>query len=209
MSAQVYDEKPVPASKGAIVLFDGKSLSDWTHTNARPATWTLADGMMEVNIGSGDIQTKQQFGDFELHLEFWLPLMADKTSQARANSGVFLQGRYEIQVLDSYNNETYAKGECGAIYGLKSPDVNAAKPPEHWQTYDVTFRAARFDAGGKKTEIARVTVLWNGVKIHDNVEIGKPTGGGTEEGKLGLLRLQDHGNKIRYRNIWMVPKDVK
>ncbi|MBI1927256.1 DUF1080 domain-containing protein [Candidatus Poribacteria bacterium] len=209
MSAQVYDEKPVPAPKGAIVLFDGKSLSDWTHTNGRPATWTLADGMMEVNIGSGDIQTKQQFGDFELHLEFWLPLMADKTSQARANSGVFLQGRYEIQVLDSYNNETYAKGECGAIYGLKSPDVNAARPPDHWQTYDVTFRAARFDAGGKKTENARVTVVWNGVKIHDNVEVEKPTGGGTEEDKRGPLRLQDHGNKIRYRNIWIVPKDVK
>ena len=209
MSVQTHNEKLVPAPEGAIILFDGKDLSGWTHANGSPALWTLVDGTMEVKVGSGDIQTKQHLGDFELRIEFWLPLMADKTSQARANSGVFLQGLYEIQVLDSYQNETYPKGECGAIYGVKSPDVNAAKPPEQWQTYDVTFRAARFGAEGRKAENAKVTVLWNGVKIHDNVEIEKPTAGGKEEGKPGPLRLQDHGNKIRYRNIWIVPKDVK
>lgn len=205
MSAQ--EQKPVPAPKGATILFDGKDLSGWTHLDGRPASWKLVgDGSMEVSVGSGDIRTKQEFGDFELHLEFWLPLMADKTSQARANSGVFLQGLYEIQVLDSYNNETYAKGECGAIYGIKSPDVNAARPPEQWQTYDVSFRAPRFDATGKKVGNVKVTVLWNNVKIHDNVEVEKSTAGAKEEGKVGPLRLQDHGNKIQYRNIWLVPK---
>ncbi len=201
------EQNPVPAPEGAIVLFDGTDLSGWMHRDGRPAEWVLVEGgAMEVKVGSGDIQTKQTFGDFQLHLEFYLPLMADKTSQARANSGVFLQGLYEIQVLDSYNNETYEKGECGAIYGQKSPDVNAAQPPETWQTYDITFRAARFDASGNKTENARVTVLWNGVKIHDDVEMPKPTAGGAETGQPGPLRLQDHGNLIRYRNIWLVPK---
>jgi hypothetical protein len=195
----------MPAPEGAVVLFDGKDLSGWVHTDGRPATWKLVGEAMEVNVGSGDIQTEQTFGDFQLHLEFWLPLMPEATSQARANSGVFLQGLYEIQVLDSYANETYEKGECGAIYGLRSPDVNAARPPEQWQTYDVTFRTALFDVAGEKAANARVTVLWNGVKIHDDVDVERPTAGGTETDQPGPLRLQDHGNLVRYRNIWIVP----
>lgn len=205
MSASCCEEKPVPAPEGAIMLFEGKDLAGWVHQDGRPATWKLLDDMMEVNVGSGDIQTLREFGDFQLHVEFWLPLMPEATSQARANSGVFLQSLYEIQVLDSYNNETYEKGECGAIYSLKSPDVNAARPPEHWQTYDATFRAARFDATGQKTENARVTVVWNGVTIHDDFDMERPTAGGEEAGKPGPLRLQDHGNLVRYRNIWIVP----
>lgn len=202
-------QNPTSAPKGAVILFDGKNLSEWSHLNGNPATWNLIGGeAMEVNVRSGDIQTKQEFGDFDLHLEFWLPLMADKTSQARANSGVFLHGNYEIQVLDSYNNETYAKGECAAIYGVKSPDVNAARPPEQWQTYDATFQAPRFDANGNKTANAKVSLVWNGTKVHNNVEIEKPTGGGKDEKKRAPLRLQDHGNLVRYRNIWIVPKDV-
>ncbi|GAB3981191.1 hypothetical protein GCM10027615_61250 [Plantactinospora veratri] len=163
-----------------------------------------------MEVLGGDIRSRQSFGDFRLHVEFWLPnLPADVTGQARANSGIYLQDRYELQVLDSYGDTTPATNECGAIYEKLAPRVNAATAPQTWQTYDVTFRAARFDAAGVKTENARVTVVWNGVTVHDNAEINGPTGGGAPEGpSVGPIRLQDHGDpgpNLFYRNIWVEP----
>lgn len=193
------EEKPVPPPKDAIVLFDGKDLSHWTNQN-----WVVKDGYMEVNRGS--TRTKEEFGDFQLHVEFWLPLMENRKGQGRANSGLYLHGRYEIQILDSYNNPTYKTGGCGAIYGQKDPDnfEKAVKPPEKWNTFDVTFRAPRLNADGTLKEKARVTVLWNGVKIHDNVEIAD-----SRPVTQGPVLLQDHGCKVRFRNIWIVPKKAE
>lgn len=200
------------APRGAVILFNGKDAALWHQNGSNDACkWDIVDGCLVVRPGTGDIATTQEFGDYRLHVEFWLPLLADKTSQERANSGVFQQGRYEIQVLDSYHNPTYKTGGCGAIYGQKDPDKDAIIPPEHWNTYDVMFRAPRFDASGKETEFPRVTVFHNGIKIHDNVEIKVAS---TSTGKVGVqpatgpIELQDHGAKIRFRNIWIVPLKV-
>ena len=205
----IDDMSPTPPPQGAIVLFNGKDTSAWQGGGGKPCPWkVLDDGTMEVVLKTGDISTKQKFRDFQLHVEFWLPnLPPDVKSQARANSGVYLQGLYEIQVLDSYNNPTYPMGGCGAIYKKKDPDNfdTAVRPPEKWNKYDATFRAARFDATGKKTENARVTVLWNVIKVHDNYEIPGPTAGGKEGPEPGPIRLQDHHNLVRYRSIWIVP----
>src|SRR5262249_41179229 len=144
-------------------------------------------------------------------VEFWLPLMKEAKSQERANSGVYLQGRYEIQVLDSYMNDTYEKGGVGALYGILEPDHDALKkairPPEEWQTYDITFHAPRVDAGGKVTEPGRLTVALNGVTIIEGGKFDKVTGGALDDkiGEPGPIRLQDHGCKVRYRNIWIKP----
>ncbi|NEE33621.1 DUF1080 domain-containing protein, partial [Streptomyces sp. SID7982] len=157
--------------KGARVqLFDGTDQAAWQHPDGRKPEWPVSDGAMEV--AGGDLRTKQGFKDFRAHVEFWLPnLPPDVTGQDRANSGVYLQDRYEVQILDSYGDTTLADNEAGAIYTKKAPDVNAATAPETWQTYDITFRAARYDASGTKTEDARVTVVWNGVTVHDDVAI--------------------------------------
>lgn len=192
----------VPAD--AFVLFDGKDLSQWIKRNAdEPAEWKVENGYMEVTR-TGDIRTKDEFTDFQLHLEFWLPLMADCHGQARANSGVYLQGSYEIQVLDSYGLDS-KDDDCGGIYKTAPPMVNASRPPEQWQSYDVVFIAPRFDESGAKISEARTTVLHNGVVIHHDREIPKPTGGEIQRDLAGPgpLMLQDHGNAVRYRNIWI------
>ncbi|WFE20611.1 DUF1080 domain-containing protein [Solwaraspora sp. WMMD937] len=189
-----------------IVLFDGGNLSEWQHTDGRSASWPLVgDGAMEVCCG--DLRTRQAFGDFRLHVEFKVPqLPPDVTGQNRGNSGVYLQERYEIQILDSYGDPTLDNNEAGAIYLQKPPDVNAARPPETWQTYDITYRAARYDSAGEKTSDARVTLVWNGVTVHDDVAITGPTGGNIPEGPAtGSIRLQDHQNAVQYRNIWIEP----
>jgi hypothetical protein len=204
--------------KGAIVLFDGKDLSGWTTRDGKPALWKVEEGFVEIVSGKGDIMTKEKFGpDFKLHVEFWLPKMPpDVKGQARANSGVYLQGRYEIQVLDSYMNDTYANGSVGALYGIIAPDKaaqeKAIKPPEQWNTYDITFHAPRVDEVGKVTEKGRVTVVLNGVTIIDNGAFDKNTGGELDKklGTPGPVLLQDHHNKgggpnVRYRNIWIQP----
>jgi len=195
--------------KDALVLFDGTDTSKWVHRRSgRPVEWVVSDGAMEVKPGSGDILTKEKFGDFQLHLEFNVPYMPGATGQGRGNSGVYLHGLYEIQILDSYRNQTYATGGCGAIYGQKDPDFRASKPPNEWQTYDITFRAPRFGADGKVIENPRVTVLHNGVKIHDNVEIKAGPTTASLGGPLvqtGPILLQDHGNRMRFRNIWIRP----
>jgi hypothetical protein len=190
-----------------IVLFDGSDLTEWQHTDGRFPSWPrVAGNAMEVN--GGDLRTKQAFGDYKLHVEFKVPLLpADVTGQNRGNSGVYQQERYELQILDSYGDTTPANNEAGAIYTKKAADVNAAKAPEQWQTYDIDFRAARFDAAGKKTENARISVIWNGKQAHKNFEIDGGTGGNIAEGpSTGSIRLQDHGNKVQYRNIWIEPR---
>jgi hypothetical protein len=213
------EESPKPP-KGAKVLFNGKDLSDWTTRDGKEAKWKVENGVIEIVSGKGDIMTKDKFGpDFQLHVEFWLPKLPDDVKgQARANSGVYLQGRYEIQVLDCYENDTYANGSVGALYGIIAPDKEAQKkaikPPEQWNTYDITFRAPRVDDDGKVTEKGRLTVKLNGVTIIDDGKFDKHTGGELDKdlGKPGPILLQDHQNKgdgpnVRYRNIWLKPLD--
>jgi len=206
------DEPMTPAPKGAMVLLDGKDLSGWTTRDGKEAGWTVQDGYVEVAPGKGgDIMTKDKFGpDFQLHVEFWLPLMKDAKDQGRANSGVYLQGRYEVQVLDNYMNETYADGSVGALYKILTPDkeaqAKAIKPPELWNAYDITFHAPRVDDSGKVKEKGKVTVMLNGIKITEG-EFDKTTGGALNDklGESGPVLLQDHGCKVRFRNIWIKP----
>jgi hypothetical protein len=189
-----------------IVLFDGENTDEWRHTDGRLASWPLVDGRA-MQVKNGDLRTKQAFGDYRLHVEFKVPqLPPDVTGQNRGNSGVYLQERYEIQILDSYGDTTLADNEAGAIYTRKAPDVNAARPPETWQTYDIWFRAARYDATGTKVEDARVTLVWNGTVVHRDFAIPGVTGGSIPEGpSTGAIRLQDHGNAVQFRNIWLQP----
>lgn len=215
----VAEDKPSSAPPpGAKVLFDGKDLSGWvTRDGKTPAKWKVHDNYVEIVSGTGDIMTKEKFGpDYKLHVEFWLPLMKDQSGQGRANSGVYLQGRYEIQVLDCYNNKTYANGSVGALYGIIAPDEAAQKkavrPPEEWNSYDITFRAPRVDDNGKITKKGRLTVVLNGVTIIDDGTFDHVTGGALDNkaGAPGPILLQDHHNKkgaanVRYRNIWLQP----
>jgi hypothetical protein len=190
---------------GAIILLaysphKAPSLAEWANNS-----WeALADGSMVK--GGGDIRTKRGLGDMQLHLEFRCPYLPTKHGQERGNSGVYLMDRYEVQVLDSFGLVPQ-DNECGGIYKVATPKVNASYPPDVWQTYDITFRAPRFDAQGKKVKNAAVTVVQNGLTIHENVEIPGPTGGavGGPEAKEAPLRLQDHGNPVRFRNIWALP----
>jgi hypothetical protein len=206
------DEAKSEPPKGAIVLFDGKDLSGWSTLGGKPAEWPVMDGYMEVGVRKGDIRTRDTFGpDFKLHVEFWLPLMPKARDQARANSGVYLQGRYEVQVLDSYHNETYQDGSVGALYKLIAPDKKAqekaVRPPEQWNTYDITFHAPRVDNKGKVTRKGRITVNLNGIDLIKDGEFDQVTGGAMDNkiGTPGPIRLQDHGCKVRYRNIWLKP----
>lgn len=195
----------IPAD--ATVLFDGKDLSQWVKCGTdQPATWKIKDGYAETQ--DADICTKAQFGDCQLHVEFWLPLMADKTGESRANSGVFFKGfTYEIQVLDSYGRDKFGAGDCGAIYSLVPPLVIANRPPETWQKYDIIFHQPKWDAAGKKIANARVTVLLNGVLVQDNTDITAvtPNHGAAEPKGPGPIELQFHHCPIRYRNVWVRP----
>lgn len=190
----------------AVVLFDGKDLKGWVKRDGSPAAWPVKDGILTVGVRQSDILTERKFGDFQLHLEFNVPYMPDAKGQARGNSGVYLDGIYELQVLDSYKLKPQ-DNECGAIYKQVVPAVNACKPPLQWQTYDVTLQKARRE-GDKVVKKARVTVVQNGVTIIDDREIS-PTPGGMrlKEGDDGPLLLQDHHNEVQYRNIWIIPKD--
>lgn len=193
--------------ESAVVLFNGSDLSNWTTRDGGEPGWEVEDGVMAVVPRTGDIMTTERFTDHLLHLEFMTPDMPEATGQAKGNSGVFLQGRYEIQVLDSYGIAVPGMGDCGAIYNQFAPLVNACKPPLEWQTYDVIFRAPRLDDDGEIVENTRVTVLQNGLVILNNVILAGTTGAniGGGVGDPGPLLLQDHGNLVKFRNIWAVP----
>ncbi|MEP7336353.1 MAG: DUF1080 domain-containing protein [Acidobacteriota bacterium] len=203
--------KPGDAPSDAIILFDGKDLSGWKSLrDGGDAKWTVQDGFMQVKGGTGDIATKQEFGDCQLHIEWATPAEVKGDSQGRGNSGVFLMGHYEVQVLDSYQNPTYFHGQAGSVYKQHAPLVNAARKPGEWQTYDIIFSAPEFDEIGKVTKRARVTVIHNGVLVQNNVEIYGETWHDRAPSYIahpskGPLKLQDHGNPTRFRNVWVRP----
>ncbi len=198
------------APSDAVVLFDGKDLSKWQASKGGEATWFVRDGYMETKPKSGMIRTKEEFGDFQLHLEFATPEKIEGTGQGRGNNGLNIFGRYEIQILDSYNNVTYADGQAAALYGQFPPLVNASRPPGEWQTYDVIFEGPRWNEQGELTRKASVTLLHNGLIVHNKREL---LGGIThrqvlpwkQHGEKGFIELYEHGNPVRFRNIWIRP----
>lgn len=205
--ATFSDGAPPPAD--AIVLFSGSDLSQWDCDKGGDPKWKVENGYMEVAPHTGGIHTKQDFGDFQLHLEWAEPEQVHGTSQERGNSGVFLQGVYEVQVLDSYNNPTYADGQCGGMYGQTPPLVNACRKPGAWQTYDIIFEAARFGPDKELIRPASVTVIQNGLVLHHKQAFLGPTGHKIlasykkDHPERGPIGLQDHGNRVRFRNIWI------
>ena len=201
-----------PAPSDAIVLFDGTSLDNWTATDGSPTKWILKGGAMQPTKDSGYIQSKEEFGSCQLHVEFATPAKPEGDGQGRGNSGVFLMGQYEVQVLDCYNNTTYPDGQCGALYGRQKPLVNVCRKPGEWQSYDIIFHRPVFK-GDTVVKRATFTVLHNGVLIHDNVQLSGGTGweGGDSiseykpHGDKGPLQFQDHGNPVSFRNVWIRP----
>lgn len=199
---------PTAPPADAIVLFDGSSLAAWRSAGDAAANWRITDGALEVVRGTGSISTTRAFGDIQLHLEWRAVSPPRGNGQNRSNSGVFLMGRYEVQVLDSYENETYADGQAAALYGQQPPLVNASRPPGEWQSYDIVFRRPRFAADGSLQEPARITMFHNGVLVHDAATFRGATAHMREatytahEDRLPLA-LQDHGEPVQFRNIWV------
>lgn len=199
------------APSDAIILFDGKNLDAWASSKdaTKPAPWKIVDSdHMEVVPGSGGIQTKMKFGDCQMHIEFSAPDKVESESQGRGNSGLFLQNRYELQILDSYNNRTYRNGQAGSIYKDHAPLVNAMRGPLEWNTYDVIYRAPRFKKDGSLDSKATITVLHNGVLVQNNSVINGITyyiglHNYPEAHGDDVISLQDHGNKTQFRNIWI------
>ena len=203
-------DAPGQAPADSVVLFDGSDLSKWKSCkDGGEAKWKVENGYMQVEPGTGNILTDEQFGDCQLHIEWASPSEVKGESQGRGNSGVFLMRKYEIQVLDCYENPTYADGLTGGIYGQYPPLVNACRKPGEWQTYDIVWIAPRFD-GEKLVSPARVTVILNGVVLHHDKELLGPTQHRKEPAyeahpPVGPLELQDHGDLVRFRNIWYRP----
>ncbi len=198
---------PVPPPSDAMVLFNGKDLSHWRSQDSGAAQWTVRDGYFESIAGSGSIHTLEHFGDVQLHVEWAAPVPVSGTGQGRGNSGIFLMGLYEIQILDSYHNDTYADGQASAVYGQFPPLFNASRPPGEWQSYDIVFRRPRFDSSGALLRPARVTLLHNGILVQDNVEPTGPTSwlqNAPYRAHADRLpfSLQDHSSPVRFRNIW-------
>ena len=202
-------KNPVAPPSDAIIVFNGKDLSQFENKDGKDAEWKLnkGEGSVTVEKGKGNIHTKQSFGDMQLHIEFREPAVVVGESQGRGNSGIFIQGRYELQVLDCYNNKTYVNGQTGSIYKQAIPLVNVCKKPGEWQVYDVIYTAPRFKEDGSLEKPAYITVLQNNVIVQNHTELK----GGTEY--IGLptykkhgkapLELQDHGNPVSFRNIWI------
>ena len=191
----------------AVILFDGRDLSAWQHDDGSAPRWTVADGCFTVKPGTGQISTKQNFTDFQLHIEWREPEDIAGESQGRGNSGVFLQGKYEVQILDSYGNETYANGQAGSVYKQTPPLVNAMRPPGKWNVYDIIYTAPRFKADGSLQSNGFVTLLHNGVLVQNHTliqgtteYIGLPR---IQAHGAGPLVLQDHGNPVSFRNVWI------
>jgi hypothetical protein len=214
-ATEVWEPEPKVVTPGvngaapsdAIVLFDGKDLSKWSDEKGNASKWTVADGAMTVAKGTGNIKTKQTFGDIQLHIEFRTPAVVEGDGQGRGNSGIFFQERYELQVLDSYKNRTYSNGQAGSIYKQTPPLVNPTKGPGEWQVYDVAYTAPRFNSDGTLKSPGRITAFLNGVLVQNNTEIqgtteyiGKPKVIAHEKGSLVL---QDHGKPTSFRNIWV------
>jgi hypothetical protein len=213
---RVVDPGPFAGSakppSDAIILFDGTSLSGWRSTakEGQPARWRVQDGYMEVGPGTGGIGTVQGFGDVQLHIEWMAPSPPSGEGQDRGNSGVFLMGIYEVQVLDSYQSTTYPDGQAGAVYGQYPPLVNATRPPGEWQTYDIIFHRPHFDEAGKVLKPARMTVLHNGVLVQNDAVLVGPTSHRVREPYSAHadelpITLQDHDHPVRFRNIWVRP----
>ena len=200
---------PAPPPPDAIVLVGaGADRGAWQMMDGAAVTWAMSDGVLET--GKGIIRTRAEFTDYQLHVEFATPAVVKGNSQERGNSGVFLNGKFEIQVLDSYNNRTYPDGQASAMYGQYPPMVNASRPPGEWQSYDIAFTSPRFAAGGKLDTAATVTVLHNGIVVHAGRAFWGPTAHKkidpyTPDTAKGPIALQDHGNPVRYRNIWIRP----
>jgi hypothetical protein len=194
--------------KDAVVLFDGANLDAWQTAEGRPAGWMVKSGYMEVVPGTGSIQTKAEFGDVQLHVEWAAPDPPVGKGQHRGNSGIFLMGQFEVQVIDSYKADTYADGQVGAIYGQYPPLFNAARPPGQWQSFDIAFRRPRFNQTAKLLEPARLTVFLNGILVQNNEELWgqtswlEPTAYDPSVPR-GPIQLQDHGHRVRFRNIWL------
>ncbi|MCP4638781.1 MAG: DUF1080 domain-containing protein [bacterium] len=204
-------DTPGKAPSDAVVLFDGTDLENWTSTKAGEATkWVAKDGAMMPTKKSGMIQSKQGFGSCQLHMEFATPTDVKGDGQGRGNSGVFLMGQYEVQVLDSYENVTYPDGQAAALYGRSKPLVSASRGPGQWQSYDIIFHRPIFE-GDQVVKRATFTVLHNGVVVQDHVELSGGTGWGgphaathyKPHGDKGPIQLQDHGNPVLFRNIWV------
>jgi len=196
------------APSDAIVLFNGKNLSEWQHVDGSPPKWKIGGDAVTVAKSTGNIQTKRAFGDCQLHIEWRTPAKVEGKGQERGNSGVFLQGRYEVQVLDSYDNRTYSNGQAASIYKQHIPMVNASRKPGEWQSYDIFFRAPRFAENSTVVTPGYVTVLHNGVLVQDHVEIkGTTVNIGPQSYQKHNLKesivLQDHGTPVSYRNIWI------
>ena len=202
------DVAPVAPPPGALVLFDGKSTDEWVTVDGKsPIPWPVKNGAMQVR--GGGIKTKKEFdGRFKLHVEFRVPYMPHAKGQGRGNSGVYAQGRYEVQILDSYGLDSQ-DNDCGGIYQVSKPRVNACKAPTVWQSYDIDFTAPVF-RDDKKVKPAKITVIQNGVTIQEDVEIpldNTVSGLGGDPSEPGPIHLQDHGNPVQYRNIWLLQID--
>lgn len=195
------------APSDALVLFDGKDLSKWRSPGKGDAAWTVSDGAITVKPGTGDIETIDQFENYQLHIEFRTPSVVKGNSQGRGNSGIFQQGVYELQVLDSYNNPTYSNGQAGSLYKRAMPLVNASRKPGEWQTYDVIWMAPKFNKDSMIIEPAHITVFHNGVLVQNHTAIAGTTPYiGAPQNQVhgkGPIRLQDHGDLVSYRNIWI------
>ena len=199
---------PAPPPSDALILFGGKDLSEWRSGDGSPARWAVRGGYMEVVKGAGGIRTEKGFGDVQLHVEWMSPSPPVGSDQDRGNSGVFLMGRYEVQVLDSYGSITYPDGQAGAAYGQFPPLLNASAPPGTWQSYDIVFHRPRFGADGTLIRPATLTVLHNGVLVQDHVTLTGPTAHQSRPGYTAHpdrlpIGLQDHGHPVRFRNIWV------
>jgi hypothetical protein len=195
------------APSDAIVLFDGSNSDAFTHLDGSPVKWTLSNGALTVKPQSGDIKTRDSFGSCQLHIEWRAPDVIKGDGQGRGNSGIFLSEKYEVQVLDSYESKTYPNGQASSIYKQHVPLVNANKAPGEWQTYDIIYKAPKFDKRGRKLQSGSITVLHNGVLTQNNIEIkgtteyiGWPKNPAHGD---GALKLQDHGDLVSYRNIWI------
>ncbi len=202
-------EAPGKPPSDAVVLFDGTNLDKWKNDKGEAAQWDLIDGVMQVKPKTGTLTSKDEFGDCQLHIEWSAPTPPTGNSQGRGNSGLFMMGRYEIQILDTYNNPTYADGTAGAVYGQSPPQVNAVRPPGEWNVYDVIWEGPRFK-DGKLEKPAYVTLLVNGVVVQNHTMlIGntpfKNVGKYSPHAETGPIKLQDHGNPMRFRNIWYRP----